>query len=253
MQLQYKQQKGGDEMRVTIALIISFMMTNMIVFGAMPTNNWKTDRSSADALIYFDNENDYKMPYRLYKPSGYKKNQSYPLIVYLHDVNGKGNDNQLQVSDDCIANELTKKENLLTYPCFILVPQCPVDQNWVNGIIDNSTYSQQLAPASKELTSVMKIINFIQEQYSINDKRIYVGGLGEGATATWDLCTRYPDVFAAAFPMGGRTDPSTASALKNISVWAFHSQGDNEISIVATSNMVNELKKVGTIMNGLIF
>ena len=230
---------------VLVFMIAVSLLMNTTSFANLSTNEWQRKRLSSEKLKHASQDNAFSMPYRLFKPANYKANQIYPLVVYLHDENGKGIDNISQLTDDCIASILSTQANLSKHPCFILVPQCPNDQNWVNGIIDYSSYSQGLMPITDELNAVTEIIRSVQAQYSIDTRRTYVGGLGEGATATWDLCTRYPEMFAAAFPIAGRTDPSSAEKMVKIPTWAFHASMDPVISVTATINMMSEIEKKG--------
>jgi predicted peptidase len=42
------------------------------------------------------------------------------------------------------------------------------------------------------------------KEYGLDGRRIYVGGFSMGGCGAWEMLTRYPDLFAAAFPSPGR-------------------------------------------------
>ena len=52
----------------------------------------------------------------------------------------------------------------------------------------------------------------------------------------WDFIAAYPDKFAAAVPVAGGGDPSTAAIIKNIPIWAYHSLGDTTVPVVSLNN-----------------
>jgi dienelactone hydrolase len=66
-----------------------------------------------------------------------------------------------------------------------------------------------------------------------------------GGFGTWDILRRDPGVFAAAAPISGGGDPSSASALKDVPIWAFHGSADDVVPTDLTRNMVAALQAVG--------
>lgn len=67
-----------------------------------------------------------------------------------------------------------------------------------------------------------------------------MGGIG-----TWDLISRFPDLFAAAVPVCGGGDTSTAGTIQHIPVWAFHGALDDVIHPQLSRSMVSALQKIG--------
>ena len=246
MELNYLNGKRGHSNLVRNRRLISIFIMIVLMVGTVPLNGaaaWLEKQAPAAGAFVYES-GDSQLPYRLFAPFELEPNKQYPLVVYLHDAPAKGNDNKLQLEENYIIDVLRNTENVNIHSCYILVPQCPIDENWVNGIINTSTYAQALSPISRPLSMTMEIIAMLQENYKIDRQRIYIGGVGEGATGTWDLCTRYPDIFAAAFPAAGHTDPTTASAMAQIPTWAFHGQTDPVVSFTSTYNMVLELEKL---------
>jgi predicted peptidase len=79
-------------------------------------------------------KDNVSLPYRLLKPDGYDKdgNNRYPLVIFLHGIAGRGNDNQKQLRSG--VEEFGKNATRRQHPCFLAVPQCPPGKLWFNVI-----------------------------------------------------------------------------------------------------------------------
>lgn len=192
--------------------------------------------------IYQKGENT--MPYRFAKPLNYgdKSDDFYPLIIFLHGSGERGNDNELQISyiDTVFGKQWFRQK----YPCFVLVPQCAIDKRWVEIDWKLSEHKQP-TEISEQLQMVLEILEKELSENRIDTNRIYVVGLSMGGFGTWDLITRYPNKFAAAIPICGGADISTACRLQNMSVWAFHGEKDKVVTVDGTRKMIEALKKCG--------
>ena len=71
-----------------------------------------------------------KLPYRLLKPMAVDLNEKYPLVVFLHGASERGDDNEAQLKHG--VPEFLTPENRKDYPCFLIAPQCPAGQKWVD-------------------------------------------------------------------------------------------------------------------------
>ncbi|HLH32941.1 MAG TPA: hypothetical protein VKY31_17195, partial [Terriglobia bacterium] len=65
------------------------------------------------------------MPYRLFVPQGYKPEQKYPIVIWLHGAGSAGTDNIGQISlDNKIGTHFwARPENQEKHPAFVLAPQ----------------------------------------------------------------------------------------------------------------------------------
>lgn len=75
--------------------------TVTILLAAMAQGVTRIDFSRDDIdfrkEVYVNKQGD-KMPYRLFVPVGYSSANTYPLILWLHGVEGRGNDNVKQIT-----------------------------------------------------------------------------------------------------------------------------------------------------------
>ena len=191
-------------------------------------------------------EDGISLPYRLYIPKNYKKEQSFPLLVYLHGANGRGTDN-LQHLDYLLAR-MTSSELQKSLSFFVVAPQCPPGEQWADidlGPPPYSNYDFSKTPESSRIRSIFKILNIVAGEFNIDEKRIYIMGFSMGASGTWDTITRYPDRFAAAVTMSGVSDPKSVERIVEIPVWAFHGKFDRVSPIGNTLRTVNALTNAG--------
>jgi predicted peptidase len=66
-----------------------------------------------------------------------------------------------------------------------------------------------------------------------------------GGFGAWDLMARRPQLFAAAVPICGGADNTTAPLIKHIPIWAFHGDNDTVVWPQRTRTMVEALKAAG--------
>jgi predicted esterase len=159
------------------------------------------------------------LPYQLMVPNDYdpKNPKSLPLIVWLHGSGEKGGDNLAQIKgldNTFLGNPKT--------PAFVMVPQCPKDVAWHATGINKAPD----VPESSKL--LIEAIADVQKEFGIDDRRIYIGGFSMGAVGTWELIMRYPQLFAAAFPISGTPvhGPDYPAQIKHLPIWAFHGDKD---------------------------
>jgi len=183
--------------------------------------------------------------YRFFKPDNYDANRRYPLVLFFHGAGGRGNDNKTQITDaGQTAAGWASEAVQAQHPCFIIAPQCPTDQRWVEVNWSDRAATQPAQP-SEGLRMSMELLDQLQRQYNVDPDRIYVTGLSMGGFATWDLIARYPLRFAAAVPVCGGGDESTAARFKDLPVWAFHGSADNVVSPTRSRNMIAALRLAG--------
>lgn len=180
-----------------------------------------------------------KLPYRLLKPANYDASQKYPLVVLLHGAGERGNDNKKQLKWG--SSLFTKADVQAKYPAFVLIPQCPENQKWVDvdWAADDGNAPADASPMEK---LVLETVDELAKEFSIDPDRHYITGMSMGGYGTWDLITRYPERWAAAVPICGGGDKTKAAEAKKVPVWAFHGSADAVVKPVRTKLMVDALK-----------
>jgi len=182
-----------------------------------------------------------EMPYRLLVPEDYDPNEEYPLLLFLHGAGERGDDNEIVLNH--IAPIVTAEGHRTKYPAFVLIPQCPEDQKWVDT--DWKALEHDMPEMSNEMELVCQLLDKIVDEKSIDESRIYVMGISMGGFGTWDIISRMPDYFAAAVPICGGGDLNQAKVCVGTSCWAFHGGNDKLVKPSRSRNMVKAIEEAG--------
>jgi predicted peptidase len=183
------------------------------------------------------------LPYRLLIPANYDAHTKYPVVLFFHGAGERGVDNALQLRYG--APNFATPEARAKYPCFIVAPQCPQNQQWVDmpwGALSGVRPPQP----SGAMQLALKILDSVTAEFSTDKTRIYVAGLSMGGYATWDCVTRFPDRFAAGVPVCGGGDENTVTAaVAKVPVWTFHSSDDTVVPSIRSVHMIEAMMKAG--------
>jgi predicted peptidase len=177
------------------------------------------------------------MPYRVYIPKAYKGERAYPLIVALHG-NGGTEDSMF----DGYKGELPR---LAEEKGYIVV--APLGYRVDGGY--NSSLAQRTAEDNRKLElsgkDVMNVLELMKRDYRIDENRIYLMGHSMGASGTWGLGPRYPNIWAALGPIAGRGVPETLQRIKHIPQFVIHGDADPTVPVEFSRTMVAEMKRLG--------
>jgi len=209
-------------------------------------NDYKSELFSESNFTF----KGYTLNYRYYEPAN--DNKDYPLIICLHGMGERGDDNDSQLNN-VFLRPFIEDKNSKFYKAMVVAPQCPVKENgngWVNlfkeenGRFEN--YNIDEVEESVECKTIVALIEDICNTYDVDRDRIYLIGLSQGAMATWDLLARHSDLFAAAVPIAGVGDVSKAEIYAEIPIYAFH--GKNDVLVPyekATPKLYEAIKATG--------
>ncbi len=209
-----------------------------------------------DVFLYgsYTASNGYTVPYRYYLPEGYDGVKRYPLFLNMHGNGSRGSDNHKQLTfGGSVLNTAVFQSG---YECIMLAPQCPSSSAWVpdNGYPGSKGFLHR--GMSPYLTAAKELLDKFLSEYAVDPDRVYVSGSSNGGAASWELCYRFPDLFAAAVPLAGirpereGEDYEDASAeiagpLTRTPIWTFHGTADTTLPVEGTRNLVNAIKAAG--------
>lgn len=181
--------------------------------------------------------------YRLLEPEVMQAGEKYPLVLFLHGAGERGNDNEKQLTHggQMFLNPVNREK----YPAFVLFPQCPESGYWAYENRPQSFIPTQM-PVGKEMPSVFQAVKELLDMYLANpqvDKsRVYIMGLSMGAMGTYDMVSRFPDIFAAAVPICGTVNPTRLSAARNVAFRIFHGDADDVVPVAGSRQAYKALK-----------
>jgi predicted peptidase len=178
-----------------------------------------------------------RLPYRLYVPLGYDTNRKYPLLLWLHGGEGRGNDNVRQISGNNQAGThfWSSKEVQLQFPMFELIPQCPSGDNWSDPDLNQPT---------KWLELTMSALADVEREFSIDTDRIYLAGQSMGGLGVWSALQAYPGRWAAAVILSAYDTFTDVKALGQTPIWVFQGDQDETVPVILVRDMMKQLNKV---------
>lgn len=199
------------------------------------------DQERFEARTYADAAGN-KLLYRLLKPKDYDPNRKYPVVVFLHGAGERGNDNVAQLKHGMadFASDAVRNK----YPAFVIAPQCPNNEKWVDVDWSSAKHDMPERPASA-MRLTLATLEQLQKEFSLDADRLYITGLSMGGYGTWDALQRHPNLFAAAIPICGGGDPKHAAKFVKVPLWAFHGDKDTAVRPERSREMIAALKAAG--------
>lgn len=190
---------------------------------------------------------DDTLNYRILYPANFSENEKYPVVLFLHGAGerGKNNDSQLTHGGNLF---LEKREE---FPAIVIFPQAPNDDYWAKVEVERDSIPYQFNFRNEEeptrsLHLVMALLNSVISQDYIDTNRIYVGGLSMGGMGTFELLSRQPETFAAAFAICGGADPAIAKNYPpGFNIWIFHGEKDDIVLPEYSKIMAREINSQG--------
>ena len=156
----------------------------------------------------------------LYTPEDYYYSQeSTPLIVFLHGASlcGRNLDRVLRYGTiDAIKRGLD-------VPALVVAPQNP------GG-----------AWSPKKLNDILE---WMDENYTYDHRRVYVIGMSLGGYGTMDFLGTYPEKIAAGMALCGGCSLKDQSKLGDAPLWIIHGTGDRAVSVKESQKVVDGMKR----------
>jgi predicted peptidase len=198
-------------------------------------------RDRFEARIYKDAEGK-TLPCRLLSPKEIKPGEKYPLVLFFHGAGECGTDNEKQLVH--AMNDFASDEIMARYPAFVVAPQCPEGQQWVDTPWTADSHTMKEMP-TEPLQQSLELVESLTKTLPVDTKRLYITGLSMGGFGVWDAIQRHPDRFAAALIVCGGGDPAFAEKIKHVPIWAFHGDSDPTVKPKRSHEMIEALKKAG--------
>ena len=198
---------------IRLLLLLLFAVSNNFTFAADP-NGQKAATLETQVKVQMD--------YLLYLPKDYEKQESWPLLLFLHGSGERGDDLELVKKHGPPKLIAAGKE----FPFIVVSPQCRKDRRW-------------------EPIELTALLDDLSNRYKIDLDRICVTGLSMCGFGTWQLASFAPNRLAAIAPICGGGEVYWTRSFTHLPVWAFHGGKDTGVPLERSQEMIDALKKKG--------
>lgn len=231
-----------------LCLAITFLISGLpILLHAQPVNEAKIITNPYGTTYLGDT-----IPFLEYRPAGHATagSRKYPLIVFLHGIGERNNDNSLAANkplwklDDFGPSRMVKLGH-------------PMAFTW-NGKTDTFIVISPMCRQKRRGTGeeiwlwpheyVRSIIEYAKNNLKVDQDRIYLTGMSFGGGGTFNFISysEYPKWLAAAAPVcaaEGQFFKKDANGAKwvgeaKLPVWAFHAADDNVVGAGAEEGTI---------------
>ncbi len=132
------------------------------------------------------------MPYSLYVPKGYDKAKKYPLMVALHGLGSS----HWQIIRYPGLTRLAEEHGYI-----VVAPMGYNSSGWYGSRGQSSRRSNPPNLGELSEKDVMNVLQIVRDEFSIDNKRIYLMGHSMGGGGTWHLGMKYPKIWAGLAPL----------------------------------------------------
>ena len=139
------------------------------------------------------------------------------------------------------------------YPAYVLFPQCPQDCFWAFGkrpvSFENGPEGFFSITQNEDLPAITVAVKELILKYlslpETDPARVYIMGLSMGGMGTFDMVSRFPELFAAAIPICGAAAKGSLAPARNVKFRIYHGDADNVVPVECSRNAYRELKAAG--------
>lgn len=167
-------------------------------------------------LEYHDPETGRTLRYNLFVPKDHDPQQSYPLVLFMHDAGATSDDPFATLFQGLGAVVWASPQDQARRPAFVLAPQ------YAEIIADDDSQTSNM------LDTTIDLVNALVDQYGIDRNRLYATGQSGGCMMSIAMDIRYPGFFAASFLVAGQWDPALVKPLARQKLWILVSQDDDK-------------------------
>lgn len=177
-------------------------------------------QKSPEKKTYSINHNGLSREYMLYIPSSLKADQPSALVLNLHGGGG----NALTEQKFTGMNKTAEKYGfIVAYPQGIPSLLTNNMRTWNAG----SCCGRAKRINSDDVSYIKAVINDIEKNYNIDNKRIYSTGMSNGAMMSYRLACEASDKIAAIAPVAGTLNVDICTPVRPVSIIHFHGTDDD--------------------------
>jgi dienelactone hydrolase len=182
------------------------------------------------------------IPFGLALPAGYSPGggQQYPLVIYLHGADARGNNDNKNLLRQTARFFAHQALTVPAFNAFVLSPQVPTGQQFVNVDFDHGPYEQSTNTLTISMQLTENLIRYLTDPAheatltsilglsaaDVDTTRLYVVGDSMGGYGTWDMLGRGALTYAAAIAAAGSGPSNRLIPIQETPLWVIHGEVD---------------------------
>jgi predicted peptidase len=182
--------------------------------------------------------------YNIHFPSNYDPAKKYPVVVFLDDSDSPSGYTHAEFLIHGLGAVVwASKEDEAKHPAIVVVPAS-------NRPLVNTSYQPavETRPDGQSATPYLTVLDLldglVQKVPSMDLRRIYLTGQGDGARAALRMMADRPGFFAAALLFAPDYDPAKVAPIAKAKMWLVVSAGD-DASYSSMQAVTEQLKVAG--------
>lgn len=171
-----------------------------------------------EQLVFEDEATGKTLAYNLYVPENYDASQAYPLVLFMHDMSISGGEAADALEQGYGGVIWATEEEQAKHPSFVLVP------------VYSETIVNDNFETTDEVEMTVRLIEQLEEQYNIDESRLYTTGQSMGGMTSIYLNIAHPDLFAASLFVASQWDTTVMDVLADKNIFYIVAEGDPKAS-----------------------
>ena len=103
--------------------------------------------------------------YRILYPKNFDKSKKYPVILFLHGIGERGDDNELQLK--YVDKVFLDSKNYDEFRSVVIFPQAPLDDNWSSRLLIDDEKIRYVFPKESTPTKSLQLVTALIDSISI--------------------------------------------------------------------------------------
>ena len=166
--------------------------------------------------VFRDPETGGTLRYNIFIPRGYTEKEKYPLVLFMHDASGAGQEDTWTLRQGLGAVIWASPGEQTKHPAIVIAPQ-------YDEVVTDDSYAHT---ASAELTA--ELVRHIMRTYTVDSSRVYVTGQSMGCMMSYFLMSHYPDFFTAGLLVAGHWNTAELAPMSRMPLWLVSGGGKSQ-------------------------
>jgi predicted esterase len=218
----------GTDFMQALQSILRFHLLAVIAFSASATT-----LQAGEFISHIHKGDSGTSKYSVYLPDGFSRDQSWPVLLWLHGAGERGDDGTLQTSFG-LGKILKNRES--PFPFVVVFPQsqdrhAPILSGWDVQTADGGT--------------ALKILDEAIQEYGLDSGRQVLSGWSMGGFGAIELATHSPERWKSVVVLAGGPPKTNFDNAKSIPFWLFHGEDDAIVPTEQTDQLANRLREAG--------